>query len=111
MKTTYLLNKEQPDGSICLSVASAEEWRVVAAANKGLPAEQRRYFIFDYISDGDTIDRMVIETSREDYRKWHREHMSAERNRKLGENYQILSLDTIVITGDSPSIFGNHVLS
>lgn len=111
MKTTYLLNKKQPDGSICLSLSTAEEWRIAVAANKKLPAEQRRYFIFDYIPERDTVDRMVIETSLDDYRKWHREHMSAERNREEGKKYQILSLDAIVMTGESPSILEDFILS
>ncbi len=38
MKTTYLMNKVQPDGSIRLSIATFEEWLAMVEANKSLPA-------------------------------------------------------------------------
>lgn len=111
MKTTYLLREQQADGSIRLVVASAEAWRSAVAANKNLPTEQRRYFVFDYIPDGDEVDRMVIETSIEDYRVWHKDHMSAKRNREYGKGFQILSMDALIATKDGPISFGDLVLS
>ena len=94
MKTTYLMNKVQPDGSICLSVASASEWVTVVNENKGLPIKQRRYFICDYIADGDDLDCIVIETSLAEYRQWDRERSAERRNRRAGRAFQHLSFST-----------------
>jgi len=96
MKSTYLVRKKLPDGSTCLSIATLDEWLSIVKANKSLPASQQRYFITDYIADGDDIDRMVIETSAEDYKKWNKDRMSSARNRALGRDYQILPLDVQV---------------
>ncbi len=93
MKTTYLMNKVQPDGSIRLSIATFEEWLAMVEANKSLPASQQRYFIVDCISDSRDMDRMVIEVTAAEYREWNRDRMAAARNRVLGKNYQVLSLD------------------
>lgn len=93
MKTTYLMNQEQPDGSVALTAVSSAEWLDAVRPNKCLPAEQQRHFIIDYIADGDDLDRMVIEAPIEEYRKWHREHMASERNRQIGKNMQKLSID------------------
>ncbi len=93
MKTTYLLNKAQPDGSVCLCVVPAAEWTAVVTENKGLPAAQRRYFILDYIADGDDLDCMVIEASLEEYRAWDRSRPAEKRNRRAGQAFQHLSLN------------------
>ncbi len=93
MKTIYLMNKPQPDGSTCLSVATAAEWLAAVNGNKGLSAEQRRYFILDYIADGDDLDCMVIETPLAEYRKWDRGRPAEKRNRHVGQAFQQLSLD------------------
>lgn len=93
MKTTYLIKKILPDGNACLSVATLDEWLSIVKANNSLPASQQRYFITDYIADGDNTDRMIIETSAEDYRKWNKDRMVSARNRAQGRNYQFLSLD------------------
>lgn len=95
MKTTYLVNQEQPDGSVCLAVVSSAVWRTVVERNKQLPLDQQRYFVIDYIADSSEIDRMVIETTAEDYRVWHKEHMASERNRRLGNAYQFVPLDAL----------------
>ncbi len=96
MKTTYLLNKKQDDGSIRLTVVDSSEWLSVVNLNQNLPKDQRRYFIVDYIPEGDTLDRMVIEVSADDYRKWNREHTASERNRSFQRsNYQLISLDAL----------------
>lgn len=107
MKTTYLLNKTQANGNICLSVVSAEEWRAAVAVSK--ESGQRRYFIFDYIFDMDDVDRMVIEVSADDYRQWSQERMAAKRNRELGRNYQHLSLDALVTEKDFRLCLGDAV--
>lgn len=100
MKTTYLLNKIQSDGNVRLSIATFEEWLAVVNDNKSLPATQQRFFIVDCIADGDNMDRMVMETTAEEYRKWNRDRMASARNRALGKSYQILSLDAPLQTKD-----------
>ena len=96
MKITYLINKALSDGSACLCVVPAAEWLAVVNANKGLPPERRRYFIMDYIKDGEELDCMVIEAPFEVYRTWHKEHMASVRNRARGRQFQHLSLDAAV---------------
>ena len=111
MKTTYLVNQEQPDGSICLTVVSSGEWLSVVEMNKQLPLDQRRYFIIDYIDDGDELDRMVIEAPRSDYLAWLKEHNAAERNRSLGSKYQHLSLDVLVSENERSIRLGDMIPS
>lgn len=93
MKTTYLINKTQPDGTTRLSIATFEEWLAVVVANKSLPTGQKRYFIVDCIADGSDVDRIVVESPAAEYRNWNRERMAAIRNRVLGNKYQVLSLE------------------
>lgn len=95
MKTTYLINKAQADGSIALTVVPQQEWREVINQNSTLPQNQKRYFIDDWIIEGKFADRMVVEVSQSEYRKWNREHMRSERNRKYGKRYSLVSLDGI----------------
>jgi len=109
MKTTYLLKKTYPDGSERLAVASSAEWMAVVKANKLLPPEKRRYFILDYIAEKSGLDRMVIEVPYDDYVVWLREHVSAQRNRALGKNYQQISLDTAIFTENGPVHFCNII--
>ena len=99
MKITFLVNQVQPDGSVCLCVASYEEWMAVLSANKSLPAENQRYFIRDCIEDDGELDWMIIESPRNDYLKWHREHETAARNRRLGKQFEHLSTDAFLPTG------------
>ncbi len=82
MKKKYLVKKKQADGSVQLTPVSYQEWRVVVDANKELPEALRRYFIRDYIFDGDVEDCIYIEAPFEKYRKWRNEHMRADRKRK-----------------------------
>ena len=51
MKTTYLVYK-QVNGVRRLVVATPAEWDAILKENRGLPAEQRRYFIKDCFADG-----------------------------------------------------------
>lgn len=46
MKTTYLVYK-LVNGVRQLVTATPEEWDTILKGNRGLPAEQRRYFISD----------------------------------------------------------------
>ena len=81
-RTTYLINKPQPDGSILLEAATLEEWDAILKYNQGLPVQQRRCFILDVIEDSSDIDLMYIEVTPEEYRKWHSRWVISERNRE-----------------------------
>lgn len=101
MKTTYLINKTLSDGTVQLSIATFEEWLAVVNANKSLPVCQQRYFIVESIVEGHDMDRIVIESTAEEYRKWNRGPMASARNRVLSKNYQVLSLDVPVRVKDT----------
>ena len=61
--------------------------------NRGLPAERRRYFIKDCFADGDELDCMYIEMTAVEYREWNSKNTVAQRKRKAGSIYSVLSLD------------------
>jgi len=111
MKTTYLVNQKQADGGIKLMVVSSAEWLNVVKANKQLPPDQRKHFILDYIADGDELDRMVIGVPAADYHIWHREHMASVRNRKKGQNFQVISFETLVFGDDEPERLSDSIMS
>ena len=81
MKNTYLINKPQKDGKAALCAVTAAEWLAAVNANRYLPTEHRRYFIADCIEDGKEIDRMIIEVSYAEYKKWNSRHTITERSR------------------------------
>lgn len=99
MKITFLVNQEQPDGTVCLCVASHEEWLTIVNANKLLPLEEQRYFIRDCIEEDGELDWMIMEAPRSEYLKWHREHQAASRNRSRGRQFELLSADTFLPAG------------
>lgn len=92
MKTTYLIYK-QVNGIRQLAEATPEEWDAILKENRGLPIEQRRYFIKDCFEDGDELDCMYIETTATEYREWNSKNTVAQRKRKAGLLYSFLSLD------------------
>ena len=92
MKTTYLVY-EQVNGVRQLVTAPAEEWDTILKGNRGLPAEQRRYFIKDCFEDEDELDCMYIEMTVAEYREWNIKNTVAQRKRKAGSLYSFLSLD------------------
>ena len=96
MKNTYLINKPQKDGKAALCAVTAAEWLAAVNANRYLPTEHRRYFIADCIEDGKEIDRMIIEVSYAEYKKWNSRHTITERCRKAGKEYRFLSLDAVL---------------
>lgn len=100
MKTTYLLNKKQLDGTVCLEVVTREEWLTAVDEDKLLPSDQRRRFIFDCIPDGKGLDCMVIEVPPKDYRDWDRNRPKAKQNRQIGKKFQHLSLDAPLTDAD-----------
>lgn len=93
MKTTYLVYKEANSGKKELVVATREVWNSILATNRTLPREQRRFFIENRIREGNTWDCMFIETSREEYNKWHSQEAMRSRNLRAARDYQIISLD------------------
>ena len=105
MSTTYLLMKEQQDGTVALSVATREEW--LEAIHK----DGRRYFIKDCIIDQGQMDCIVIETTKEEYRKWNQERMASQRNRRNEQNIQLLSLDESVQNTDGQILFRDTIKS
>ena len=92
MKTTYLVYK-QVNGVRQLVVATPAEWDAILKENRGLPAERRRYFIKDCFADGDELDCMYIEMTAVEYREWNSKNTVAQRKRKAGSIYSVLSLD------------------
>ena len=93
-KTVYLINKEQDDGSMRLTPVSGEEWYAVKRNGANLAPEQRRYFIELSVEETDLTDRVILETSREEYLKWHRERMASARNLACGKKtFRFVSLD------------------
>ena len=58
MRTTYLLQEKQLDGSTCLVETTAENWHAIVQACAKLPTDQRRYFIRDVIPDDKGVDCM-----------------------------------------------------
>lgn len=89
MKVTCLVYKEANSEKKELVVATREEWDEIMKKNRTLPREQRRFFIRDSIDN----DCMFIETSRDEYNKWHSQEVMRARNRKAAKDYQVLSLD------------------
>jgi len=128
MKITYLVKKKQEDGSMRLAVVSHQEWRAVVDANKGLPKTLRRYFVREYLFDGNVEDCIYIEVSLAQYREWHNEHMRADRKRKKNRDWssqingndptkgdgtnhklQLLSLDAPVAGGNQSVSLGSVI--
>lgn len=93
MKNTYLVYKDVTAEKKELVVATPQEWHSIMEENKRLPREQRRFFIKDCISDFDDIDCLYIETSREEYNRWHSRYEVSVQKRKCEKGYRMLSLD------------------
>lgn len=81
MKITYLVNERQADGSLVLVETTSAHWHRIVAANKTAPANERRYFYADILSDNYNLDCIVMEVSKEQHAAWNSERRSARRNR------------------------------
>ena len=92
MKNTFLVFNDPTNPKSGLHVASIQEWDQILKRNKTLPREQRRFFITDAFEDCGEIDCMYIETTREEYDKWHSQKVYSERKRKIEEQYRKVSL-------------------
>ena len=93
MKTTYLVNDIQADGTCGLIETTAEHWRNITKNNKLLPKADRRYFIKDIIREPGVFDCMIVEVPYTDYLRWDAERSQSTRNRKLKKTYKHCSLD------------------
>lgn len=112
MKTTYLINSIQPDGSTALVETTAEHWHEITENNKLLPKDERRYFITDIISESGNLDRMIIEASYKEYLRWMVERSPTIRNNSLKKQYTHLSLDAeIANDAIDPRGFEEDVMS
>lgn len=96
MKITYLVNEQQEDGSMELVEITSAHWHRIVAANKAAPANERRYFYADILSDNYNLDCIVMEVSKEQHAAWNSERRSARRNRDAAKTYTVLSLDELM---------------
>ena len=92
MKNTFLVFNDPTNPNAGLHVASTAEWDQILKKNRTLPREQRRFFITDAFEDFGEIDCMYIETTQEEYNKWHSQKVYSERKRKIAEQYRRISL-------------------
>ena len=88
MRTTYLLQEKQLDGSTCLVETTAENWHAIVRACAKLPTDQRRYFIRDVIPDDKGVDCMFIETTKETWQEWDREQRRIRDNLQHRKQYE-----------------------
>ena len=82
MRNTFLVFNDPTNPGAGLRVAKPQEWDQILKKNKTLPREQRRFFITDAFEDCGEIDCMYIETTQEEYNKWHSQKVESERKRK-----------------------------
>lgn len=100
MKNTYLVFNDPNNPKSGLCVATQEEWNQIIKTNRGVDQAHRRYFIVDCIEDGNTIDRMFIETTRSEYSKWQSRHVDSNKKRRAKQKYIHISLDDCVTESD-----------
>ena len=93
MKTTYLINSVQLDGSTALAETTAEHWREIVRKNKQLPKEERRYFIDDIIREPGVFDCVIVEVPYKDYLHYDSMRTLLGRNRILKKTYHHFSID------------------
>ena len=93
MKTTYLVNALQPDGTTVLVETTADHWHEITERNKQLPKTDRRYFIVDIINEAGVFDCMIMEAPYKEYLRWHAERSPATRNQTLKRLFSHLSID------------------
>ena len=92
MKNTFLVFIDPVHPQSGLKEVTAAEWTAILESNKKQPRESRRFFICDCFEDCGELDSMYIETTQEEYNKWHSEHQEKYRKRKCGEKFLMVSL-------------------
>lgn len=105
MRITYLVYENGQDGGK-LRIATKEEWSRIMDKNRGLPCDKRRYFIEDTIDDFGEMDRMYIESSKQEYDRWHAADQRKRRKRKSNKGIEIVSTDYESHTDESCSLHG-----
>lgn len=103
-KTTYLVRETNENGSYRLVQTTSREWKRIVDTNKGLPIDEKRHFIIDCIPEEGYIDRLVMETDYEEYRKWHKEYIASKRNNEEAKNYSFVSFDTPITGNDGQAM-------
>lgn len=106
MTFTFLVNKGARNSPMKQEEVTYKEWKAICLSNRGLPKEQRRWFIRLYDNDSAEWHCVFIEApSYEYYLDWHRNHMAHLRNLRAGRNYRFISMQTRLFT-DSEKEFG-----
>lgn len=105
MKITYLVYENSSSGGQ-LRIATKEEWTQIMTENRGLPCKQRRYFIVDTIEDAGELDRMYIESTKQEYDLWHAENEGKRRKRSSQKGIEIVSMDFGSYTNENCSLHG-----
>ena len=75
---------------MALVEVTSAHWHRIVAANKAAPANERRYFYADILSDNYNLDCIVMEVSKEQHAAWNSERRSARRNRDAAKTYTVL---------------------
>lgn len=96
MKTVYLVREQQLDGTYRLVEISAKKWHAIIKEQEGLPMEQKRHFIDDIIFDYHGEDRMKIEVSLDEWRRWDNKRRKQGREAEHRRKYLHLSLDYVI---------------
>ena len=105
MRITYLVYENAQNGHK-LRIATKEEWSQIMEENRGLPCDKRRYFIEDTIDDLGEMDRMYIESSKQEYDRWHADDQCKRRKRKSSRGVEVVSMDFESYANESYSLHG-----
>ena len=95
-RSVYFVFKTLPDGSRDWEILSGRDFYALTLENRNLPPEQRRYFITSAFQDGDVEDRVIYESTREEYERWRKVQRAADHRRKMfQQSYDVVSLDAL----------------
>lgn len=104
MKSRFLVFKNIADPEEGLRIADQAEWTGIMQENYKLPYEKRRFFIEDDIYEGKERDRIYIETTKDEYDKWHTQQMRKVRKAATSQKFMEISGD-IIVTSDGSCVF------
>ena len=96
MKIQYLAFIDRYNPEKGLRSITRKEWDEILLSSRNCPKENCRYFIHDDIYDCGKIDRIYIETTKDDYMRWHSEYEKTKYNWRFASNYTILSGNVLV---------------
>lgn len=97
-KTVYLIKTSSQPAAPLKEVSNTEWYEIVKESNK-LPKAERRYFIIDSIIDGGYADRIVIEVSEPEYKKWDAVRKAKVREFASAMDYDLVSFESAVVNG------------